>query len=101
MPDEPTYDPRHETILAAIRETGASAPAHDSGALATVIGNFLDNGANTDATTVDEHASSGGTEADGADEHADDAADQATAADIAAGKVVEPAEGGRVQPADG
>lgn len=101
MADEPTTDPRHDAITAAIREVGASAPAHDTDALATVIGNYLDHPENAGATQVDEHAATGGTDDAGADEHPNDETDQATAADIAAGKVVEPAEGGRVQPADG
>jgi hypothetical protein len=101
MPDQPTGDDRNELIRAALVEAGASSPTLDTDSLAAAIARALDVkpadlevGTDTDA----QHATG---ETGSASEHPDDVAHEGTAAEIAAGKVVEPPDGGVVKPTDG
>lgn len=101
MAENPT-DPRvRSAIRGTIRDHAIQSPDADADAVADLLARAAANPELYAEADSDEHAATGGTEDAGADEHPDDEADQASAADIAAGKVVEPAEGGRVLPADG
>lgn len=101
MADERNPDDTRAAIRDVIRELGVEAPGTDADTLADRLADAVANPAQRadDGGAADAHVSS--PEATDGNEHADDAADQATARDIASGKVVEPAEGGVVEPVDG
>lgn len=85
----------------AIADRSITAAGMDSDALADHLAQVATQPPVTDDVegAADAHASA--PEATDGNEHADDAAGEATARDIASGKVIEPQEGGVVEPVDG
>lgn len=101
MPDEVTRATIQDAVTDRLRELGVQAPNHDTDAIASQVLDALKAHVETAEGdgAADGHASA--PEATAGDEHADDAAGEATARDIASGKVVEPRDGGVVEPVDG